>query len=91
MLLTNAPDLTPVETVKHYNALADIEGGFRVLIRDIEIALVHHRLPSRIRAYALVCFLVLVFYCVMRMRLKAREHNDSQSSYGTRSCLPDPK
>ena len=47
-LLTNTPDLTPTETVKHYEALADIECGFRVLNSDIEIAPVHRRLPDRI-------------------------------------------
>ena len=71
-LLTNTPDLTPAETVKHYKALADIERGFRVLKSDIEIAPVHHRLPDRIRAHALICFLALVLYRVMRMRQKLK-------------------
>jgi transposase len=53
-LLTNAPDLTPAETVSRYKSLADIERGFRVLKSDIEIAPVHHRLPDRIRAHALI-------------------------------------
>jgi len=42
-----------------------------VLKSDIEIAPVHHRLPERIRAHALICFLALVLHRVMRMRLKA--------------------
>jgi hypothetical protein len=76
-LITNAPDLTPTEAVAHYKALADIERGFRVLKSDIEIAPVHHRLPERIRAHALICFLALVLYRVMRMRLKAKSHSAS--------------
>ncbi|MCE6967500.1 IS1634 family transposase, partial [Cereibacter sphaeroides] len=76
-LLTNAPDLTPAEAVARYKALADIERGFRVLKSDIEIAPVHHRLPERIRAHALICFLALVLYRVMRMRLKAKGHTAS--------------
>ena len=76
-LLTNTPDLTPAETVTHYKALADIERGFRVLKSDIEIAPVHHSLPDRIRAHALICFLALVLYRVMRMRLEAEEHSAS--------------
>jgi len=71
-LLTNAADLTPAEAVTRYKSLADIERGFRVLKSDIEIAPVHHRLPDRIRAHALICFLALVLYRVMRMRLKAK-------------------
>ena len=76
-LITNAPDLTPADIVARYKALADIERGFRVLKSDIEIAPVHHRLPDRIRAHALICFLALVLYRVMRMRLKAKGHGAS--------------
>jgi hypothetical protein len=76
-LITNAPDLTQADAVARYKALADIERGFRVLKSDIEIAPVHHRLPDRIRAHALICFLALVLYRVMRMRLKAKGHSAS--------------
>ncbi|MCP5081092.1 MAG: IS1634 family transposase, partial [Alphaproteobacteria bacterium] len=76
-LLTNAADITPNDAVIRYKALADIERGFRVLKSDIEIAPVHHRLPNRIRAHALICFLALVLYRVMRLRLKARGHSAS--------------
>ena len=73
-LITNAPDLTPTEAVARYKSLADIERGFRVLKSDIEIVPVHHRLPERIHAHAPICFLALVLYRVMRMRLKAKGH-----------------
>jgi transposase len=76
-LITNAPDLTATDAVARYKDLADIERGFRVLKSDIEIAPVHHRLPDRIRAHALVCFRGLVLYRVMRMRLKAKGHSAS--------------
>lgn len=76
-LLTNAPDLTPAETVARYKSLADIERGFRVLKSDIEIAPVHHRLPDRIRAHAMICFLALVLHRVIRIRLKAKGHSAS--------------
>lgn len=79
-LLTNAADLGPAEAVRRYKSLADIERGFRVLKGDIEIAPVHHRLPDRIRAHALICFLALVLYRVMRMRLKAKGHSASPRS-----------
>jgi hypothetical protein len=77
VLVTNMPDHTPAEIVGRYKALADIERGFRVLKSEIEIAPVFHRLPNRIRAHALICFLALILYRVLRMRLKAR---DSQLS-----------
>jgi len=77
ILVSNMPDHTPAEIVARYKALADIERGFRVLKSEIEIAPVFHRLPNRIRAHALICFLALVLYRVLRMRLKVR---DSQLS-----------
>jgi transposase len=71
VLITNMPDHTPQEVVARYKALADIERGFRVLKSEIEIAPVFHRLPQRIRAHALICFLALVLYRVLRTRLRA--------------------
>ncbi|WP_421621132.1 IS1634 family transposase [Alkalilimnicola ehrlichii] len=71
ILLTNVEDLDAETVVARYKALADIERGFRVLKRDIEIAPVYHRLPKRIRAHAAICFLALLLHRVMRMRLKA--------------------
>ncbi|MDU9005711.1 IS1634 family transposase [Sedimentitalea todarodis] len=76
-LIINAPDLTAADAVARYKGLADIERGFCVLKSDIEIAPVHHRLPDRIRAHAMICFLALVLYRVMRMRLKAKGHRVS--------------
>ena len=70
LLVTNVADLTPVEVVQRYKALADIERGFRVLKSEIDIAPVYHRLPERIRAHAMLCFMALIVYRVMRQRLK---------------------
>jgi transposase len=73
LLVTNTPDLTPDEVVKRYKSLADIERGFRVLKSELEIGPVYHRLPSRIRAHAAICFMALILYRVMRMRLRASD------------------
>jgi len=72
ILVANVPDSPPAEIVARYKALADIERGFRVLKSEIEIAPVFHRLPDRIRAHALICFLALLLYRVLRLRLKAK-------------------
>lgn len=74
LLLVTNTDFNPGEVIDRYKALADIERGFRVLKSDIEIAPVHHRLPERIRAHALICFLALVLYRVLRERLRASNH-----------------
>jgi len=72
LMVTNASDLAPEAVVTQYKALADIERGFKVLKSEIEIGPVHHRLPDRIRAHAMICFMALVMHRVMRARL--REH-----------------
>jgi len=85
VLLTNVADFSAEQIVSRYKSLADIERGFRVLKSDIEIAPVFHRLPERIRAHALICFLALVLHRVMRMRLKA--HGNTHSPKTTLELL----
>ena len=77
MLVTNVSELKPEEVVARYKALADIERGFRVLKSDLDIAPVYHRLPERIRAHALICFLALLMHRVMRQRLTAAGRSES--------------
>lgn len=71
VLVTDVQDFSAEEIVYRYKALADIERGFRGLKSDLEIAPVYHRLPERIEAHALICFLALALSRVMRMRLRA--------------------
>ena len=42
-----------------------------------EIGPVYHRLPQRIRAHSLICFIALILYRIMRMRLKASNREES--------------
>ena len=59
-IVTNVENIGPADAIARYKALT-----------DIEIAPVYHWLNDRIRAHALIRFLALVLYRVMRMRLKA--------------------
>ena len=70
LLLVTNTTFKPADVIDRYKALADIERGFRVLKSDIDIAPVYHRLPDRIRAHALICFLALVLNRVTRQRLR---------------------
>ena len=79
LLLVTNTDAPAAEVVQRYKSLADIERGFRVLKSDIEIGPVYHRLPQRIRAHALICFMALILYRVMRMRLTANQRAESPS------------
>lgn len=80
LLLVTNTSASAAEVVQRYKSLADIERGFRVLKSDIEIGPVYHRLPQRIRAHALICFMALVLYRVMRMRLKAAKRTESPTT-----------
>lgn len=82
LLVTSLDEYDSHEIVERYRALADIERGFRTLKSDLEIAPVYHRLPDRIRAHALICFMALVVHRVLRMRLKA-----NQSVYSVERAL----
>jgi len=77
LLLVTNTDAPAAEVVQRYKSLADIERGFRALKSEIEIGPVYHRLPRRIRAHALVCFLALTLHRVLRMRLKASNRPES--------------
>ena len=77
LLLVTNTDAPAEEVVQRYKSLADIERGFRALKSEIEIGPVYHRLPRRIRAHALVCFLALILHRVLRMRLKASNRQES--------------
>ena len=73
MILTSlaATTMDAAQVIARYKALADIERGFRTLKSDIDIAPMHHRLESRIRAHALICFPALLLHRVLRMKRKA--------------------
>lgn len=87
LLVTNVQDLSPQDIVAHYKSLADIERGFKVLKSEIEIAPVHHRLPQRIRAHAMICFMALILQRVTRARLKQNPIKEVQSPERALSIL----
>lgn len=80
LLLVTNTTAPAAEVVQRYKSLADIEQGFKVLKSDIEIGPVSHRLPQRIRSHALLCFMALILYRVMRMRLSAAKRSESPTT-----------
>jgi hypothetical protein len=77
LLVATNTDADAQDVIDRYKSLADIERGFRTLKSDIEIGPIYHRLPQRIRAHALVCFLALILHRVLRMRLKQAKRAES--------------
>jgi len=80
LLLVTNTDEAAAEVVARYKSLADIERGFRTLKGELLLGPVYHRLPKRIRAHALVCFIALVMHRVMRMRLRAAQREESPAT-----------
>ena len=80
LLLVTNTTAPAFDVVQRYKSLADIEQGFKVLKSDIEIGPVYHRLPQRIRSHALVCFMALIVYRVMRLRLTAAMRSESPAT-----------
>ena len=68
--MSNVADLSATEVVARYKSLADIKQGFKVFKSELEIEPAHHRLPGRIRAHAMICFMALLMQRVMRDRLR---------------------
>ncbi len=79
-ILTNVPDMAKDDVVDHYNQRSDIESGFRTLKSELKIAPVFHRLPARIKSHGLICFLALLLYRMVRMRLRAKGISASAST-----------
>jgi hypothetical protein len=77
LLVVTNTDAPAEDVIARYKSLADIERGFRTLKSDIEIGPMHHRLPRRIRAHALICFLALILHRVLRTRLKKANREES--------------
>jgi transposase len=70
VLVSTVKELAAADVVARYKGLADIERSFRVAKSTLELAPVYHRLPERIRAHTMICFLALVIHRVMQARLK---------------------
>ena len=89
--MTNVADLRPEQLIERYKSLAGIERGFKVLKSEIEIGPVYHRLPQRIRAHAMICFMALILHRVTRFRLREAKSSISPERAPLRqtSCRPD--
>ena len=69
-LSTNVYDLDAETIIEHYKSRIDIEGGFRTLKSEIQIAPVRHWVPNRIDAHGMICYLALVLHRVIRSKLR---------------------
>ena len=73
-VVTNS-NLNPVETLKKYNELWNVEAAFRVTKHDLKVRPVYHWKPHRIKAHIAICFAAysLVKNLEYRVRLQYRK------------------
>jgi len=65
LLSTTDPGLTAEEVALGYRQLLEVERAFRTLKHTLELRPLYHRLPERIRAHVLLCWLALLLVRVM--------------------------
>jgi transposase len=65
LLSTTDPSLSAEEVALGYKQLQDVERGFRTLKHTLELRPLYHRLPERIRAHVLLCWLALLLIRVI--------------------------
>lgn len=73
-VVTNS-NLDPVETLKKYNELWNVEAAFRVTKHDLKVRPVYHWKPHRIKAHIAICFTAysLVKNLEYRVRLQYKK------------------
>jgi transposase len=60
LLSTTDPSLSAEDVALGYKQLAEVERAFRTLKTTLELRPLYHRLPERIRAHVLLCWLALL-------------------------------
>jgi hypothetical protein len=60
LLRTSDPTLSATDVALGYKQLLDVERGWRDMKSTLELRPVYHRLPDRIRAHVLLCWLALL-------------------------------
>jgi transposase len=65
LLSTTDPSLSAEDVALGYKQLAEVERAFRTLKHTLELRPLHHRLPDRIRAHVLLCWLALLLVRVI--------------------------
>jgi transposase len=73
-VVTNS-SLDPVEVLKRYNELWNVEAAFRVTKHDLKVRPVYHWKPRRVRAHVAICFVAyaLVKHLEYRVRLQYKK------------------
>ena len=70
LIATSEKDLQPLEAVRMYKELSDVERGFRCLKDVLEMRPIYHKVERRVRAHVFVAALALLLVRLLERRLK---------------------
>jgi transposase len=73
ILRTKEPKLSPLEIIKNYKDLMDVEQSFRMMKDVLDLRPLRHRKDIRVRAHVLICFIALLFSKIMEKLLKTKK------------------
>jgi len=101
ILSTTDPSLEAAEVALGYKQLSQVERAFRTLKHTLDLRPLYHRLPDRIRAHVLLCWLALLLVRVMEVETgetweRMREELDGlrlvtlSAKEGTAELTPEP-
>lgn len=71
-IVTNNLELHPFDIIKHYRQLSKIEESFKVTKTDLEGRPVYVWKESHIKGHFLTCYLALLFYRILQLKLDNR-------------------
>ncbi len=73
ILRTKEPNLSPIEIIKNYKDLMEVEQSFRIMKDVLDLRPFRHRKDIRVRAHVLICFIALLFSKMMEKYLKMEQ------------------
>ncbi len=68
LLSTTDPSLSAEDAALGYKQLAEVERAFRTLKQTLDLRPLYHRLPGRIQAHVLLCWLALLLVRVLEQQ-----------------------
>ncbi|MDD2676632.1 MAG: IS1634 family transposase [Methylacidiphilaceae bacterium] len=71
VILTEEKDLSPLEAVRAYKELSEVERAFRKLKDVLELRPIYHHNPKRVRAHVFVAALAFLLDRLLEKKLKA--------------------
>lgn len=84
-LITNDPNLSSKEALRHYRGLWQVEESFRITKHDLKVRPIFHWTPKRIQAHLVISF--MAFTCVRHLEYRVKLQHQKLSPEVIRASL----